>query len=192
MRYQGRIIEWNEARGFGFLRRQGEDDGKVFAHVKAFTTRGRPPRIGDLVSYAIERDDRGRPRASAIEVVAPASGRAPVRRAPAPPAMPLTRLLWLVAAVVVATLLATTNWGSIGAALETFIAPPSPPADAAHRIALPVAESQAATAFRCSGKRYCSQMRSCAEATFYLRNCPGALSDGDGDGIPCEDQWCGH
>jgi hypothetical protein len=34
-------------------------------------------------------------------------------------------------------------------------------------------------------------MTSCDEAIFYLTNCPGVEIDGDGDGIPCERQWCG-
>jgi hypothetical protein len=33
-------------------------------------------------------------------------------------------------------------------------------------------------------------MHSCAEATFFLRNCPGVKMDGDNDGVPCETQWC--
>ncbi|MBP0624927.1 excalibur calcium-binding domain-containing protein [Cupriavidus sp. LEh25] len=40
--------------------------------------------------------------------------------------------------------------------------------------------------FRCEGKQHCSQMASCAEARFYLKNCPAVKTDGDGDGIPCE------
>ncbi len=46
------------------------------------------------------------------------------------------------------------------------------------------------TAYRCDGRVHCSQMTSCAEATFFLRNCPGTKMDGDGNGIPCERQWC--
>lgn len=46
--------------------------------------------------------------------------------------------------------------------------------------------------FRCDGRTYCSQMTSCAEATFFLQNCPDAKMDGEGDGIPCEKQWCGQ
>ena len=42
----------------------------------------------------------------------------------------------------------------------------------------------------CDGRQYCSQMRSCAEAKYFLANCPGAKMDGDRDGIPCEQQWC--
>ena len=43
--------------------------------------------------------------------------------------------------------------------------------------------------FQCRGKTHCSQMTSCEEAMFYLKNCPGTKIDGDGDGIPCEKQW---
>lgn len=44
--------------------------------------------------------------------------------------------------------------------------------------------------FSCDGRTYCSQMHSCEEAKYFLANCPGAKMDGDGNGIPCEKQWC--
>lgn len=44
--------------------------------------------------------------------------------------------------------------------------------------------------FKCDGRTYCSQMTSCEEATFFLKNCPGVKMDGNNDGIPCEKQWC--
>src|SRR3546814_4381875 len=46
--------------------------------------------------------------------------------------------------------------------------------------------------FGCQGKTRCPQMRSCAEARFYQNNCPNTQMDGDGDGIPCENQWCAN
>jgi predicted lipid-binding transport protein (Tim44 family) len=46
--------------------------------------------------------------------------------------------------------------------------------------------------FVCDGRTHCSQMRSCAEATYFLANCPGVKMDGDRNGIPCEQQWCGR
>jgi hypothetical protein len=52
------------------------------------------------------------------------------------------------------------------------------------------AVDQGASAFKCDGRTYCSQMTSCAEATYFLKNCPGTKMDGDNDGIPCEKQWC--
>jgi hypothetical protein len=44
--------------------------------------------------------------------------------------------------------------------------------------------------FRCDGRTHCSQMTSCAEATYFLRNCLNTKMDGNNDGIPCERQWC--
>jgi len=44
--------------------------------------------------------------------------------------------------------------------------------------------------FSCDGRQYCSQMRSCDEARYFLANCPDPKMDGDGNGIPCEKQWC--
>ena len=44
--------------------------------------------------------------------------------------------------------------------------------------------------FKCDGRTYCSQMTSCEEAKFFLKNCPDPKMDGNNDGIPCERQWC--
>jgi hypothetical protein len=46
--------------------------------------------------------------------------------------------------------------------------------------------------YSCRGKTWCDEMTSCEEALFYLRNCPNTRIDGDKDGIPCEEEFCGH
>ena len=40
--------------------------------------------------------------------------------------------------------------------------------------------------FTCDGRQHCSQMRSRAEAEFFVRHCPNTKMDGDRDGVPCE------
>lgn len=67
-------------------------------------------------------------------------------------------------------------------------------ASAAAATPRPVAPAPPAApdSFHCDGRQYCSQMRSCAEARYFLAHCPGAKMDGDHNGIPCEKQWCGH
>ena len=45
--------------------------------------------------------------------------------------------------------------------------------------------------YKCDGRTRCSQMRSCAEAKFFLANCKGVMMDIGKDGVPCESQWCG-
>ncbi|MGV8860486.1 MAG: excalibur calcium-binding domain-containing protein [Pseudomonas sp.] len=64
----------------------------------------------------------------------------------------------------------------------TKVSPPQVPSSAA------VVSAQ--SAFMCDGRQYCSQMTSCAEAKNFLQHCSGMKMDGDGDGIPCESQWC--
>ena len=66
-----------------------------------------------------------------------------------------------------------------GAALpESFTAP------------APAAPFSAVSQYKCDGRIHCSQMTSCEEATYFLRNCPGVKMDGNNDGVPCEQQWC--
>jgi endonuclease YncB( thermonuclease family) len=48
------------------------------------------------------------------------------------------------------------------------------------------------SAYRCDQRTYCSQMTSCEEATWFLQHCPGVKMDGNRDGVPCEQQWCGR
>jgi endonuclease YncB( thermonuclease family) len=67
-------------------------------------------------------------------------------------------------------------------------APPAAPLPAPAQAALPSPGS--AAAYRCDGRTQCSQMRSCAEATWFLQHCPGVQMDGNHDGVPCERQWC--
>jgi len=61
------------------------------------------------------------------------------------------------------------------------------PAAATH--ASPSAASETKQ-FSCDGRTHCSQMRSCAEATYFVQHCPNTEMDGNSDGVPCERQWC--
>jgi uncharacterized membrane protein YsdA (DUF1294 family)/cold shock CspA family protein len=78
MRYVGRIIDWNDAKGFGFVEPNGGGD-RAFVHIKAFERHGRRPVGGELIDYLVQRDARGRLNASAIRFAGVKS--APVERA---------------------------------------------------------------------------------------------------------------
>ncbi|WP_197273113.1 excalibur calcium-binding domain-containing protein [Neisseria sp. 74A18] len=51
------------------------------------------------------------------------------------------------------------------------------------------AQRKAASPFKCDGRTHCSQMKSFAEAQYFLEYCPNVKMDGDHDGIPCEEQF---
>jgi endonuclease YncB( thermonuclease family) len=70
---------------------------------------------------------------------------------------------------------------------------PQPPTAAiVAPVSQPPAPLLAAPGLRCDGRTHCSQMRSCAEAEYFLAHCPGVKMDGNRDGVPCERQWCGR
>lgn len=54
----------------------------------------------------------------------------------------------------------------------------------------PIEPTTQTQAFVCDGRKHCSQMTSCAEATYFSNNCPTTKMDGNNDGVPCEQQWC--
>lgn len=68
--------------------------------------------------------------------------------------------------------------------LESGITPTTSSAAAVTPVASPT------NSFKCDGRTHCSQMTSCTEAEYFLKHCPGVKMDGDGDGIPCEQQLC--
>ncbi|MDH0868275.1 DUF1294 domain-containing protein [Mitsuaria sp. GD03876] len=78
MRVEGRIVQWDDAKGYGFI---APSDGgpKRFAHIRAFGLRPRRPFVGERVSYQPGTDAQGKPRALDIKSLEP-------RPAPAGPA----------------------------------------------------------------------------------------------------------
>ena len=190
MRFEGKLDKWNDDRGFGFIAptRGGEP---VFVHISAFPRDGRRPKLGEALTFEVEPAGEGKKRAIRIERAgappqprldaAPPSARTHRR----PPRKRGTLPVGAIAAGIAVVLFA-------GHALYSRLSGPrvngAPTANGLVR-ALGASEATPTT-FRCDGRTHCSQMSSCEEATFFLKNCPDTKMDGDGDGIPCESQWC--
>ena len=65
MRLAGRISDWNDEKGFGFVVPNGGGD-RAFVHVNELQRGSRRPVLGDLVSYLPSKDQRGRLNAKEI------------------------------------------------------------------------------------------------------------------------------
>lgn len=79
MRFKGRITQWKDDKGFGFIA-PAEGGGQVFIHINDLQRRGRRPGTGDIVTYEKTRGPDGRTRA--INVMF--SGERPREVGPAP------------------------------------------------------------------------------------------------------------
>ena len=81
MRLQGRIVKWDDERGFGFIS-PAEGGGSVFVHISSFPGSKRRPGVNEAVSYTVGLDSHGRPQARDVRFVVGSPGASPTRRSP--------------------------------------------------------------------------------------------------------------
>jgi cold shock CspA family protein len=171
MRYQGKIEVWKDDRGFGSIT-PGSGGAPVFVHITGFKNGQRRPSGNELVTYEVFNDPKRGLRAQNVAfygAIQP-SVRKEGRR--------LSKFFMIALFMV-----------GIGIYAWQHLSPNSVKLFPAVESILGVEDIEE---FECQGKRHCSEMTSCEEAIFYLKNCPDVEIDGDGDGIPCESEWCGH
>lgn len=72
-RLHGRITQWFEDRGYGFITASGGTK-QVFLHVTALSDRSVKPKVGDAVTFFLTRDRQGRARAESVVYVVRESG----------------------------------------------------------------------------------------------------------------------
>lgn len=177
MRTHGTLIKWNDDRGFGFIK-SAKGDREVFVHVSAFPRDGVRPRLHELISFEIEEGSDGKQRA--VRVMRP---RQQARRAAAERTIRRRRTPLFGGTLTLAAMV------GIGAfAYSHYMGRPAA-FDAPDAVA-PANSGVSSSPYSCDGRTTCSQMTSCAEAKYFLRNCPNTQMDGNNDGEPCETQWC--
>ena len=66
MKLQGKISNWNDDRGFGFVEPNGGGE-RAFVHIKAFNPPSRRPVNGEVIIYEIARDNNNRYKAENIQ-----------------------------------------------------------------------------------------------------------------------------
>lgn len=65
MRIKGKITQWDDAKGFGFIQPMLKGE-RVFVHIKALQNRARRPVLGEVVTYSLGQDEQGRLQAQDV------------------------------------------------------------------------------------------------------------------------------
>ena len=66
MRDQGRLVEWFDDKGYGFIQPNDETKGRVFLHIKDFAQKGPRPILGCALEYNVQVDANGRYKATQV------------------------------------------------------------------------------------------------------------------------------
>lgn len=184
----GILRRWNDERGFGFIA-PADGGPDVFVHISAFPRDGARPVIGEALVFELGRSDDGKPRA--VRIFRPASGRrGHARRGASVSGAERTSWVGVLAVLLVAGAVAAFGYDRFKRSQERLALAEQP---VTPRAVVPTAtpvQAHARENFVCDGRIHCSQMNSCAEATWFINHCPGTKMDGDNDGVPCEEQWC--
>lgn len=180
MRIEGFLSKWNDDRGFGFITpTQGGQE--IFVHISAFPKDGVRPSLGEKLTFEIETDNNGKKRAKNLLCPQrPTVVRTtPSRRTSSYARKERPGFFGRVIPLLIVVGLGVYGYGEYSRRNAPLSANSTKPAI-----------QEASSNYQCDGRTHCSQMTSCAEATFFLHNCPNVQMDGNNDGVPCEQQWC--
>jgi len=180
-RINGTLKTWNEGKGFGFITplNGGQD---IFVHFSDYPKKGGPPKVGEPISFEVILNKDGKKKAVLVQRPGGEAAASKLRNRSEANIHQKSSLLERFITLVFVVL--------VGSAGYTFLAPKFNTSSSRPDALASKQTDTSSGRFKCDGRTYCSEMTSCAEATFFIRNCPNTKMDGNGDGVPCESQWC--
>ncbi|WP_351189038.1 excalibur calcium-binding domain-containing protein [Shewanella sp. TB4-MNA-CIBAN-0142] len=201
---RGSLVRWNTEKGFGFIKPETGENQDVFIHISTLKHMARKPIVGDEILFHRENQPDGKVKAvkASIEGVAVVSNTTrPAyhtgqhhRNSPSHQDENYRSSPVLGRVIMLIILLGVGIFGY--KQYQKMTATPVLTNENVEQMEWTPTVSKPSSInlqpqFRCeAGKTHCSQMTSCEEATFYIRNCPGTQMDGNNDGVPCERQFC--
>jgi uncharacterized membrane protein YsdA (DUF1294 family)/cold shock CspA family protein len=122
VRYQGKITDWKDDNGFGFITPNGSGQ-RVFVHIKSFSNQKQRPVGNEIVTYELTHDAKGRPQANSVAFVGkrvtPAS---PSGQANAPLILIAAFLVFVAGSVFAGKLPIAVMWIYLAASFVAFVA----------------------------------------------------------------------
>lgn len=193
---KGKITQWHDDKGYGFIQIDNSNQ-KIFCHISDFKQKQPRPSQGEKVSFDIATNAKGQPAAKQIRYIdRPIYQRPPYQTSNASRNKTIKRRSNHTSSLgsLISGVLGLVIVGLMGYQIYQFTAAKFTPKQENKLQPNNKAVSSFNTPYRCDGRKHCSQMTSCEEAKWFLRNCADTKMDGDGDGIPCEGpgKLCGY
>lgn len=187
MEYKGTLQRWNDEKGFGFIVSEHKGQNDVFLHISELKNMGRRPVNGDIIFYQIYMDTHSGKIKAVNARIENVSFVKPYKKSPSKQqkntflsttigVIFLAGIFWFAYEKFSTQNLESNQNEAVNKIPEQKIVFEDSPQDAI----------DSKSNYQCDGRQHCSQMTSCAEAEFFMKNCPDTKMDGDRDGEPCE------
>lgn len=180
---KGKLNRWNDKKGFGFIAPYG-GGRDVFIHVSALKKMARRPVLGDEITFEVHLNNDGKERAVDASIEGVSAIRANPKKLRSKRSEKGSGIFGRVVVLILVLGMGSAAYSVLNGKSVSI-------SNASRSLPLSSAINARRDDYSCAGKTHCSEMISCDEALFYLKNCPGVKIDGDGDGVPCERQLCG-
>ena len=155
-RIDGKLKTWNEDKGFGFITplNGGQD---VFVHISSYPRRGGKPVVGEALSFEITLNADQKKKAVNVQRLGQLQGKSVSPRRPDRSRRRGGSFFGAVASIAFIGVLIFLGYQALVPLLKGT--------NSAATNTAPATGAELAGKYFCDGRRYCSQMTSCAEAT---------------------------
>ena len=113
----GKIVEWNDDKGYGFLLPVNPEGARLFFHIRDYQQQGRRPEVGELVRYRAGAGKDGRKRAERVVRVVP-----PARAIQTKPRQSTRELPGIAAALLILIYISCITWATLTNRLPSLAA----------------------------------------------------------------------
>ncbi|HHK5609064.1 TPA: excalibur calcium-binding domain-containing protein [Neisseria cinerea] len=189
---RGVIVKWDNEKGYGFIRIDGSKQ-EIFCHISDFSQRSPRPELNKAVGFEVVSGGKGGFSAKQIRylnrerAVSPGYRKKHRKDEESP-----TSIVQVVLSLLVGLLLVSViGYKAYQYASEKLTLKQENTSVKTQVLPEIKRQQPDSSPYRCDGRQHCSQMTSCEEAKWFVRNCSDTKMDGDGDGIPCENMCSG-
>ena len=172
---KGKLISWNDSKGFGFIKSESLESD-TFIHISSLKLMSRKPKVGDFIYFDVEKQPNGKSSATNCRIegvkALPTVDKSHYHHK--------SNFISNLFSIAIVALIVVFGYQKLSSKFGSYNSSSLSIEPKVFKQTAPVHK------FSCDGRQHCGEMKSRAEAEYFIRNCPNTKMDGDHDGVPCE------